>query len=304
MEYFKEIFGGTMVNSMTGYGRSEKENEFQKIVVEMKGVNHRYCDISIKMPKKMNMFEEKMKKLIKKKINRGRIEVFLFLDEQKGDDFTVKPNFSVLDQYANALNDIKGKYDIDRDFDLNLLTRFQDAFTVEYKEVDEEEVWKLLESVMNESLDSLLDMRKVEGQKLYEDIVSRTDTVKGIIIELEKRAPEIVEIHKNKMRERIEELLHDNIELDEVRLAQEVAYFSDKTNITEELVRLDSHLDQLKHIFEEKNSIGRKLDFLLQEINREINTIGSKSPDVDISNFVIEMKSEFEKVREQIQNIE
>lgn len=293
-----------MVNSMTGYGRSEKENTIQKIVVEMKGVNHRYCDISIKMPKKMNMFEEKMKKLIKKKINRGRVEVFVFLDEQKGDDFNVKPNFAVLDQYASALADIKDKYSLARDFDLNLLTRFQDVFTVEYKEVDEEEVWNLLESTMNESLESLLDMRKIEGQKLYEDIISRIETVRGIIVLLEKRAPEIVELHKTKMRERIDELLHDSIELDEVRLAQEVAYFSDKTNITEELVRLDSHLDQLKHIFEEKSSIGRKLDFLLQEVNREINTIGSKSPDIDISNFVIEMKSEFEKVREQIQNIE
>lgn len=293
-----------MVNSMTGYGRSEKENELQKIVVEMKGVNHRYCDISLKMPKKMTMFEEKMKKLIKNKVNRGRVEVFVFLDEQKGDDFTVRPNYSVLDQYVKTLSEIKDKYGLQRDFDLSLLTRFQDAFIVEYKEVNEDEAWRLLESAMEESLDSLLEMRKIEGAKLLEDIVERIEVVKAIIIELENRAPEIVEVHRSKMRDRIRELLLDSIEIDEIRLAQEVAHFSDKTNITEELVRLDSHLDQLKNVFNEKNSIGRKLDFLLQEINREINTIGSKSPDVDISNFVIEMKSEFEKVREQIQNIE
>lgn len=293
-----------MVNSMTGYGRSEQENEFQKIVLEMKAVNNRYCDIVIKMPKKFNRFEEKMKKLIKDKVKRGRVEIFIFLEEQKGNDFIVKPNFEVLDQYTNALSEIKDKYDIQRNFDLGLLTRFQDIFTIEYKEIDEESVWKLLSSVVSESLESLVEMRSIEGEKLYEDIIFRIDLIKNIIIKLKERAPEIVSLHKEKMKLRISELLSENIELDEIRLAQEVAYFSDKTNITEELVRLDSHLIQLKNIFDEENSIGRKLDFLLQEVNREINTIGSKSPDVDISNHVIEMKSEFEKIREQIQNIE
>lgn len=293
-----------MISSMTGFGRSEQENTLQKIVIEMKAVNHRYCDIVIKMPKKFNKFEDKMKKLIKKEVKRGRVEVFVLFEEQKGDDFIVSPNFSVLDQYVNAFESIKDRYDIQRGCDLNLLSRFQDVFSIEYKEIDEKEVWKLLESAINESLVSLVNMRKAEGASLYDDIINRVEIVKNIIINLEKRAPEIIEIHKNKMKERISELLEENIELDQSRLAQEIAYFSDKTNITEELVRLGSHLDQLKNIFLEENSIGRKLDFLLQEINREINTIGSKSPDVDISNYVIEMKSEFEKIREQIQNIE
>ncbi|MCH4890253.1 YicC family protein [Acidaminobacter sp. JC074] len=292
-----------MVNSMTGYGRSEQEMGLQKVLIEMKAVNHRYCDIVLKIPKKMAMFEDRIKKLVKSHVKRGRVEIYMSFEEEKGEDFTVKPNYAVLDQYKAALDEMKDRYGITRDFDLNLLTRFQDVFSVEYKEIDEEKVWALIESAAKDALDSLTQMRQVEGQKLLDDIQGRIQTIKAIIVELEKRAPEIVVIHKEKMRERISELLGE-IELDEAKLAQEVAYFSDKTNITEELVRLDSHLDQLAGIFNEDQSIGRKLDFLLQEINREINTIGSKSPDVDISNHVIELKSEFEKIREQIQNIE
>jgi len=288
---------------MTGYGRSEKESELQKVLVEMKAVNHRYCDIVLKIPKKMAMFEERIKKLVKAEIKRGRVEIYMNFEEQKGEDFVVSPNYAVLDQYKNALDEIKNKYGIAREFDLNLLTRFQDVFSIEYKEIDEEAIWTLIESAVKESLSSLVEMRRVEGQKLLDDINGRIDTIKSIIKQLEVRAPEIVVSHKTKMKERITDLLED-IELDEAKLAQEVAYFADKTNITEELVRLDSHLDQLANIFNEKQSIGRKLDFLLQEINREINTIGSKSPDIDISNYVIELKSEFEKIREQIQNIE
>ncbi len=292
-----------MVFSMTGYGRSEKESEQQKVLIEMKAVNHRYCDVVLKIPKKMAMFEDRMKKMVKAKINRGRVEIYMNFEEQRGEDFVVSPNYAVLDQYKAALEDIKGKYNISRDFDLNLLTRFQDVFSIEYKEIDEEAIWALVESAVNEALNSLVEMRQIEGNKLLEDINGRILTIKSIIKKLEERSPEIVVLHKAKMKDRITELLED-IELDEAKLAQEVAYFADKTSITEELVRLDSHLDQLANIFNEEKSIGRKLDFLLQEINREINTIGSKSPDVDISNYVIELKSEFEKIREQIQNIE
>lgn len=292
-----------MVFSMTGYGRSEHTFEMHKVLVEMKAVNHRYCDIVLKIPKKMAMFEDRIKRLIKEQVKRGRVEVYMNFEEQKGDDFIVKPNFALLDQYKSALTEIKERYGIQRDFDLNLMTKFQDVFILEYKEVDEEAIWQMIEPSVKDALTAMTEMRRIEGQKLYEDIQSRVLTIKGIIVELEKRAPEIVVIHKNKMRERIQEILGD-VEVDEMKLVQEVAYFADKTNITEELVRLDSHLDQLAGIFTEDQSIGRKLDFLLQEINREINTIGSKSPDIEISNFVVDLKSEFEKIREQIQNIE
>lgn len=293
-----------MVYSMTGYGRSEKETDLQKVLIEMKAVNHRYCDVVLKIPKKMAMFEDRIKKYVKQHVNRGRVEIYMSFEEQKGDDFTVSPNFAVLDQYVEALKSIQDRYEIKRDYDLNLLTRFQDVFSIEYKQVDEDAIWALIEPALEEALTSLVSMRRVEGEKLLEDIDGRILNIKEVIVELEKRSPEIVVKHRAKMTDRIQELLSENIEIDEVRLAQEVAYFSDKTNITEELVRLSSHLDQLSNVFNENQSIGRKLDFLLQEINREINTIGSKSPDVDISNFVIELKSEFEKIREQIQNIE
>lgn len=293
-----------MVYSMTGYGRSEKENQGQKIYVEIKAVNHRYCDIVLKVPKKMAMFEEKIKSIVKSHVSRGRIEIYMSFEEQKGDDYNVKPNFAVLDQYMEALTEIQGKYDIQRGPDLGLLTRFQDVFNIEFKEMDEEAVWLLIQEALEESMASLMKMRLTEGEKLLEDIKYRIQEVKDILVALDQKAPEIVVAHKAKMRTRISELLEDDIALDEVRLAQEVAYFSDKTNITEELVRLASHLEQLDQIFIEEKAIGRKLDFLLQEINREINTIGSKSPDVDISNHVIELKSAFEKIREQIQNIE
>ncbi|MBN2796735.1 MAG: YicC family protein [Clostridia bacterium] len=293
-----------MVYSMTGFGRSEVESGLQKVLIEMKAVNHRYCDIALKIPKKMTMFEERIKQVVKQYVNRGRVEIYLSFEEQKGDDFTVSPNFAVLDQYADALKAIQERYNIDKQFDLGLLTKFQDVFTIEYKEVEEEEIWNLIEKALLEALNSLMEMRRVEGQKLLDDIHARIDHIKTILKSLADKAPEIVQTHKEKMKQRIQELLDDAIEIDEIRLAQEVAYFSDKTNITEELVRLSSHLEQLYHIFDEDKSIGRKLDFLLQEINREINTIGSKSPDVDISNFVIDLKSEFEKIREQIQNIE
>lgn len=293
-----------MVYSMTGYGRSEQEAEGHKVYMEIKAVNHRYCDIVLKLPKKMAMFEEKIKSYIKDHVQRGRVEVYMSFEEQKGDDYIITPNHAVLDQYMNALQEIQSRYDIQRSPDLSLLTRFQDVFSIEMKPVDEDFVWQLIEGALKESMASLMDMRQVEGRKLLEDINFRIGEIKEILVALEKIAPEIILSHKDKMRQRIQDLLGEEIVLDEVRLAQEVAYFSDKTNITEELVRLDSHLDQLKKIFEEERAIGRKLDFLLQEINREINTIGSKSPDVDISNYVIELKSAFEKIREQIQNIE
>lgn len=293
-----------MVYSMTGYGRSEQEAEGHKVYMEIKAVNHRYCDIVLKLPKKMAMFEEKIKSYIKDHVQRGRVEVYMSFEEQKGDDYIITPNHAVLDQYMNALQEIQSRYDIQRSPDLSLLTRFQDVFSIEMKPVDEDFVWQLIQGALKESMASLMDMRQVEGRKLLEDINFRIGEIKEILVALEKIAPEIILSHKDKMRQRIQDLLGEEIVLDEVRLAQEVAYFSDKTNITEELVRLDSHLDQLKKIFEEERAIGRKLDFLLQEINREINTIGSKSPDVDISNYVIELKSAFEKIREQIQNIE
>jgi len=289
---------------MTGFGRHESENNHYKIVVEIKSVNHRYNDIIIKMPKKLNALEEKMKTKIKGYVNRGRVEVFVNFEETEAENFLIKPNFTVLDQYVSALGAIKEKYEVVDDMGVSLLARYPDALKVEFQEADQDEIWALMNEALEGALVSLMNMREVEGVKLKEDTITRVNIIRDIVKEIEKLAPAIVATHKEKMLERIKELLDDSIELDEQRLAMEIAVFSDKTNITEEIVRLESHFEQLVNILDESKPVGRKLDFLIQEINREVNTIGSKSPDIDISNYVVDMKSEVEKIREQIQNIE
>ena len=299
-----KLGGMRMTYSMTGFGRHESENKHYKIVIEIKSVNHRYNDIIIKMPKKLNALEEKMKAIIKEHVNRGRVEVFVNFEESEAENFIIKPNFTVLDQYVAALESIKERYGVQDDMGVSLLSRYPDALKVEFQEADEDEIWTLMKEALEGALVALVNMRQVEGVKLKEDTISRVKVIRSIVKEIEKLAPAIVAAHKGKMLDRIKELLDENMEVDEQRIAMEIAMFSDKTNITEEIVRLESHFEQLVNILDESKPVGRKLDFLIQEINREVNTIGSKSPDIDISNFVVDMKSEVEKIREQIQNIE
>jgi len=293
-----------MILSMTGYGRGEFENENYKITAEMKTVNHRYCDIIIKMPKKLIALEERMKSLIKEKINRGRVEVYINYEEIIKNDYNIEPNFAVLDQYHSALSSIKDKYDVKETISLGLLSKFPDALEITYEETDQEAVWIVMQESLNRALDSVSDMREIEGGKLKTDVINRVESIKTMLGSIEALVPDIVQNHKNKMTERIHELLDGEVEVDEDRIIHEVAVYADKTSIAEEVTRLYSHFDQLNHFMEKGGSVGRKLDFLVQELNREVNTIGSKSPDIDISNYVIEMKSEVEKIREQIQNIE
>lgn len=293
-----------MAYSMTGFGRHESENAHYKIVIEIKSVNHRYNDIIIKMPKKLNVLEEKMKTKIKEYVSRGRVEVFVNFEESEAENFVITPNYTVLDQYVSALDAIKERYTVTDDMGVSLLARYPDALKVEFKEANEEEIWMLMNDALDGALKNLTSMRQVEGLKLKEDTIKRVDMIRDIVKEIEKLAPAIVATHKEKMLERIKDLLEGSIEVDEQRIVMEIAMFADKTNITEEIVRLESHFEQLVNILDESKPVGRKLDFLIQEVNREVNTIGSKSPDIDISNYVVDMKSEVEKIREQIQNIE
>jgi uncharacterized protein (TIGR00255 family) len=293
-----------MILSMTGYGRGEFENENYKIVTEMKTVNHRYCDIIIKMPKKLTALEERMKALIKERISRGRVEVYINYDEIIKNEYNVSPNFEVLDQYYGALTQIKDKYELKETISVGLLSKYPDALEISYEETDLEAVWAVMEKSLLNALDSVFNMRDVEGAKLKEDVISRVSNIKTMLQSIEALVPEIVQNHKEKMIERIRELLEGEVEVDQDRIIHEVAVYADKTSIAEEVTRLYSHFDQLDHFLQKGGSVGRKLDFLVQELNREVNTIGSKSPDIDISNYVIEMKSEVEKIREQIQNIE
>lgn len=293
-----------MICSMTGFGKSIVENQQLKLNLEIKTVNHRYLDFIIRVPKKFSAYEELIKKQLKGHLERGRVEVYLSIEEATASDFSVKPNYAVLDEYKSAFEEIQARYQLTDKVTLNLLTRYPEALIIEAKVMDEEETLALLNTCVEEAVVALLKMREMEGQALYQDILNRSMSVSNLLNQIEALSPQILESHKNKMSERIKELLADKGNFDENRIMLEVAIFADRTNITEEIVRLRSHLEQLRAIFKDKDSKGRKLDFLLQEMNREVNTIGSKSPDVDISNFVVELKSEMEKIREQIQNIE
>lgn len=294
-----------MIYSMTGYGRGEAATERHKLVVEIKSVNHRYSEIIVKMPKKLNAFEERIKNIIKSKITRGRIELFINFEEQVGEDYLIKPNFAVLDQYVGVLKALQDRYELTENISLSLLARYPDAISVSYQEADEDTIWAVLSEALENALGNLMTMRKNEGDRLTEDILGRVDCIKGILSKIEEQSPAISDAYRQRLTDRIKDLLSEAaVELDEARVAHEVAIFADKTNIAEEVVRLKSHFVQIEDFFKEGGGIGRKLDFLIQEMNREINTIGSKSPDLGIANSVIEVKSEIEKIREQVQNIE
>lgn len=289
--------------SMTGFGRGSAENQWMKLVVEVKTVNHRYTDYNIKMPKRFNQFEEGMKKAIKGVVDRGRIEVYVQAENYEASDYMVKPNHGVINQYINALTDIAKTYDINEKISLQHITRFQDTLAITTQELDQDVVEELLFSALQEALKSLSAMRSIEGASLCSDVDNNLVFIESVLARIEKRAPEIVVLYHQRMKDRMKELLGE-YPVDENRLMMEAALYADKTNIAEEIVRLKAHIEQLRHIMGHSEPIGRKLDFLIQEMNREINTIGSKSPDIDISNDVVELKSTLEKVREQVQNIE
>lgn len=293
-----------MIYSMTGFGRGEAAREQFKFVMEIKTVNHRYLDILIRMPKKLNQFEDRLKAIIKSKISRGRVEIYITSEESIADDFVITPNFAVLDQYHQAMEAIKDRYGIQDPISLSMMARYPDALKTESKESDEDAIWETLSEAAANALEALMDMRSREGASLRTDIVDRVAVVRKTALEIDSFSPQILASYQQKMMERIREILADTVELDEGRILHEVAVYADKSNVAEEIVRLNCHLDQVSRILDDPAPAGRKLDFLVQEMNREINTIGSKSPDLTIANHVIEVKSEIEKIREQIQNIE
>lgn len=294
-----------MVYSMTGFGRGEFTNQAFDVTLEIKSVNNRYCDIIIKMPKKLNVFEDRIKNRIKSKLSRGRIDVYINLEEKAYDNYEVLPNYEILDKYVTVYREIQKRYEIKDELSLSMLTRIQEGIDVSYMERGEEEYWTAIEPALDMALTRIESMRAQEGLQLKNDIHTKVISIKAALAEIELSAPRIAENYRMKTRERIASLLEDmNAEIDEMRLANEIAIYADKTNINEEIVRIHSHLDQIDTILSADEPVGRKLDFLVQELNREINTIGSKSPDIDISNLVIGLKSDIEQIREQIQNIE
>ncbi len=293
-----------MIRSMTGFGRGESSDDFRKFTVEIKSLNHRYIDMIIRMPKHLNYLEENIKKLIKSKVTRGRIEVYISLENIEETNLNVKANLPLARSYKDALESLRNELQINDQISLEMLSKFPDILSVEKREDDEDEVWNCLERGFKDALDKMIDMRVLEGKELARDIKERGITVNTILEGIETRSPIIVSEYKDKLWNRIDELLGGKYDIDESILANEVAIFADKSNINEEIVRLHSHIRQLIETLDSNESVGRKLDFLAQEMNREANTIGSKVGDIEITNMVVEIKSELEKIREQIQNIE
>jgi len=294
-----------MIYSMTGFGRGELSTEVFDVTVELKSVNNRYCDILIKMPKKLNVFEDRVKNAIKSKVSRGRVDVYINIEEKSFDSYDVTANYEILDKYVDVYRAVINRYDIKDDIDIAMISKIQDGFFISHIDKDEEEFWRVIEPALEMALENLIRMRISEGEKLKSDVLTKVNNIRKILEEISRVVPQILEDYKQKMRDRVIEILDQTeTELDEARLANELAIYADKTNINEEIVRIHSHLNQIDLIMDSNEPIGRKLDFLIQELNREVNTIGSKSPDLDISNRVIELKSEIEQIREQIQNLE
>ena len=293
-----------MAISMTGFGRGEFKNDNYHFLVECKTINHKYCDINVRLPRKISFLEDKVRNYVKNFIKRGRVDLYIKLDLISSEDVNLKFDDKLASQYVNILNEIKEKFNLQDDISVMSVAKFPDIVKCEEKEEDEDLYWSMLREALDITLEKLGQMRQEEGKKLAEDTLERCDTLRSYVDEIEKYSDTIVNEYKEKLNNRIKEILEDPNIIDENRLAQEVAIFADKSNITEEIVRFRSHIEQLKKTVVKNDSIGRKIDFLIQEMNREVNTMGSKSSNINITNLVVEVKSELEKIREQIQNIE
>lgn len=292
-----------MIKSMTGFGRYEIAEEERKITVEMKSVNHRYLDVSIKMPKKLSFFETAIRSELKNYIQRGKVDIFITYEDFTESNICVKYNKEVAAEYVKYLEQMQKDFSLDNDIRVSTLSRYPEVFSMEEQTVDEEELWKLLEKAIKGAVEGFVASRIKEGENLRDDLISKLDGMLEHVDYIEKRSPEIITEYRQKLEDKVKELLGD-AQVDESRLLMEVTIFADKVCVDEELVRLRSHIEMTKDNLIQGGSIGRKLDFIAQEMNREANTILSKTNNLEISNHAIELKTEIEKVREQIQNIE
>ena len=294
-----------MVKSMTGFGRGEYSDGKRSVTAEIRTVNHRYADVTVKMPKRYSFAEDTVRSIVKEKIRRGKAEVSVIFESLSEADVTVRLNTPVAEQYLENLRLLKETYQLGGEIDIQLLSSMPDVMKTVPDVEDEDEILKVICEAVRQAARANDDMRITEGQRLAEDLLQRGEIIRGIVNSIEERAPQVAREYVQKLNDRISELLDGSVEIPEDRILTEAAIFADKANITEELVRLDSHMKQLKEILTEaKGPIGKKLDFLVQEMNREANTIGSKANDLEITSRMLEAKSEIEKIREQVQNIE
>lgn len=292
-----------MVRSMTGFGRGECSRDGREFTVEIKTVNHRYFDIFIKMPRQIGILEDRVRELVSKAISRGKIDVYITYTNYGSDSKHVTIDEQLAKAYLTALEELKDKFSLADDISVSLLSKYPDVMKVEQCEEDEEQLWEILKAAVEDAVASLVRMREAEGEAMKKALLERADVVEGVIEGIAARAPEVPKEYKTKLTDRISDLLEQQT-VDENRIAMEVALFADRCSIDEELVRLRSHFGQMRQILGMDQPVGRKLDFLVQEMNREINTIGSKANDLEITRLVVDVKSEIEKIREQVQNIE
>ena len=292
-----------MIKSMTGFGRCEVLKDSRKFTVELKSVNHRYLDVNIRMPKKLNFFETSIRTLLKSYADRGKVDIFITYEDLSQSQVSVKYNAALAAEYLKYLNQMAEEFSLDNDVRVSTLSRYPEVFTMEECSEDEDELWNGLKEALEGAFSQFVEMRTKEGERLKEDILLKLDLLSEQIRFIEERSPQIIAEYRTKLEEKMRELLEDT-QIDDNRIAAEVILFADKIWTDEEVVRLKSHIQHMKETLEESNGIGRKLDFIAQEMNREANTILSKANDLDISNRAISLKTEIEKIREQIQNIE
>ena len=292
-----------MIKSMTGFGRAEAVSRERKVSVELKSVNHRYLDLNIKMPKRLSYFEGEIRNVMKTYIRRGKVDVFITYEDYTMGGMALKYNAELAKEYLGYLNQMSEELGIENDIRVSTLSRYPDVFTMDEQAPDEEELWHFLEGPLHEACRKFVETRQREGANLKQDLLGKLDGLEAKVDVVEKRSPEVVKAYREKLEAKMHELLEDN-QIDDSRIAAEVILFSDKICNDEETVRLRSHIHGMRKILDENEGVGRKMDFMAQEMNREANTILSKSNDLIVSNAAIDLKTEIEKIREQIQNIE
>ena len=292
-----------MVRSMTGYGRVQETVDDLNILFEIKSVNHRFFEFSPRIPRMYGFIEDKLKAYLQSSISRGKVDIFLTIESIGGADAQVKLNYNLAQSYIDALRELQEKYGLAGDISVSSVAHYGDIFTVVKPPDDEQRVWNAVRTVADKALAGFVAMREAEGERLKEDLVARAQQIRSLVEMVEQRSPATVEEYRQKLTARMTEVLQDAA-VDENRIFLEAAIYADKISVTEETVRLKSHLVQFEKMLDGNEPVGRKLDFLMQELNREANTIGSKASDIEIAGVVVEIKAELEKIREQIQNLE
>lgn len=292
-----------MIKSMTGFGRAEAVTKEWKITVELKSVNHRYLDLNIKMPRKLNLFEGQIRNLMKTYMQRGKVDIFITYEDYTAGSVALKYNRDLAAEYLGYLKEMEQEFQLKNDVSVTMLSRYPEVLTMEEQPVNEEKLWNCLEMPLREACKKFVETREREGEHLKKDLLMKLDGLDEKVCAVEKRSPEVVQAYREKLETKVHELLEDS-QIDDNRIAAEVVLFSDKICNDEETVRLHSHIRGMRKILTEQEGVGRKLDFMAQEMNREANTILSKSSDIQVSDIAIDLKTEIEKIREQIQNIE